>query len=61
MQKEEWTACSTSDGFAQGEIGYQPREDRVCNFIEKQVRNFNTDFGSLTYFDKSSNSLTTNI
>lgn len=37
VQREDWTACSTSDGFAnQTELGYRPNGDRVSDFIEKQ-------------------------
>lgn len=37
VQKEEWNACSSIDSFAQGEVGYRQRSDKVYDFIEKQV------------------------
>ncbi|KAI4468621.1 transmembrane protein [Holotrichia oblita] len=37
VQKEEWNACSSIESFAQGEVGYRQRSDRVYDFIEKQV------------------------
>lgn len=37
VQKEEWNACSSVDSFAQGEVGYRQRSDKVYDFIEKQV------------------------
>ncbi|KRT82953.1 hypothetical protein AMK59_3556, partial [Oryctes borbonicus] len=37
VQKEEWNACSSVDSFAQGEVGYRQRSDKVYDFIEKQA------------------------
>ncbi|KAB0804517.1 hypothetical protein PPYR_01487 [Photinus pyralis] len=37
VQKEEWNACSSSETFAQGEIGYRQLGDKVYDFIEKQA------------------------
>lgn len=37
VQKEEWAACSTNEGFTEGEIGYRQQGDRTRDFIEKQA------------------------
>lgn len=37
VQREEWNACSSSDSFAQGEIGYRQMGDKVYDFLEKQA------------------------
>lgn len=37
VQKEEWNACSSSETFAQGEMGYRQLGDRVYDFLEKQA------------------------
>ncbi|KAK4885240.1 hypothetical protein RN001_001511 [Aquatica leii] len=37
VQKEEWNACSSSETFAQGEIGYRQLGDKVYDFLEKQA------------------------
>ncbi|KAF5308172.1 hypothetical protein FQR65_LT06352 [Abscondita terminalis] len=37
VQRDEWNACSSSETFAQGEIGYRQLGDKVYDFLEKQA------------------------
>lgn len=37
VQREEWNACSSTNSFAQGEIGYRNVGDKAYDFIEKQA------------------------
>lgn len=37
VQKEEWQACSTNEGFAENEVGYRQDDEHMKDFVEKQV------------------------
>lgn len=37
VQKEEWQACSTNEGFAENVVGYRQDDEHMKDFVEKQV------------------------
>lgn len=37
VQKEEWQACSTNEGFAENVVGYRQDDEHMKDFVEKQA------------------------